>query len=203
MKLLISSILITCLFLIYFTNCNSKKKTDVDVNTNTDTEATIYTYTVKDIDGKEFDMASLKGKKVLIVNVASKCGLTPQYEKLEALFQKYKDQNFTIIAFPSNNFKDQESGTDAEIKEFCTLNYGVTFPIMSKVDVIGDNQVPIYQWLTQQSEKKDLGSTVTWNFQKYLINEDGSLYGVSAPKNSPDEDYIVKWIEGKQIESVK
>lgn len=192
MKQIIPAILIFNLLLLGFSNCKTKYGED-----------TIYNYTVKDIDGNDFKMSDLKGKKVLIVNVASKCGLTPQYEKLEALYQKYKNHNFIIIAFPSNNFQNQEPGTDAEIKEFCSLNYGVTFPIMSKIDVIGDNQAPIYQWLTQQDKNTVLSSTVAWNFQKYLIDEDGKFFGVSAPKNSPDEDYIVNWIEGKQIDPVK
>lgn len=198
MRLIISTAFILSLLFVGLSSCKTKYGED-----------TIYSYTVKDIDGNDFKMSDLKGKKVLIVNVASKCGLTPQYEKLEALYQKYKDHNFTIIAFPSNNFQNQEPGTNAEIKEFCSLNYGVTFPIMSKIDVIGDNQAPIYQWLTQQEKNTVLSSTVAWNFQKYLIDENGKLFGVSAPKNSPDEDYIVNWIEGrgknifKQMKQVK
>jgi len=110
-----------------------------------------YDFTVKDIDGNNYSFEQLKGKKVMVVNVASKCGFTPQYEQLEELYQQFKDSNFVIIAFPSNNFKEQEPGTNEEIKEFCSLNYGITFPIMAKISVKGDSIAPIYNWLTQKN----------------------------------------------------
>lgn len=157
----------------------------------------LYDYKVKDIDGKEFDMASLKGKKVLIVNVASKCGFTPQYKDLEALYEKYKDQNFVIVGFPANNFKEQEPGTDSEIKAFCTLNYGVEFPMMSKIDVVGDAKAPIYKWLTEKKVNGKMDAEVQWNFQKFMVNERGELVGVALPKEKPFSDKIVKWIEEK------
>ena len=109
-----------------------------------------YDYTVEDIDGNEFYLDQLKGKKVMVVNVASKCGFTPQYEQLEAIYTKYRNENFIIIGFPANNFMRQEPGTNKEIKSFCTLNYGVTFPIMSKISVKGKDKAPIYQWLTEE-----------------------------------------------------
>ena len=135
----------------------------------------IHQFKVKDINGDIFDMSSLKGKKVLVVNVASKCGLTPQYEQLQELYDKYKDTGFTIIGFPSNNFANQEPGSNSEIKAFCTENYGVTFLMMDKVSTKGNDQSPIYQWLTKKSKNGVLDAEVSWNFQKFMIDENGRL----------------------------
>ena len=157
----------------------------------------LYDFKVQDIDGKTFDMASLKGKKVLIVNVASKCGFTPQYKDLEALYEKYKDRNFIIVGFPANNFMKQEPGTNAEIKKFCTLNYEVTFPMMSKIDVVGKNKAPICKWLTEKKVNKKMNAEVQWNFQKFMVNEKGELVGFVPPRDKPFCDTIVKWIEEK------
>ncbi len=155
---------------------------------------TLHDFTVKDIDGKTFDLASLKGKKVLVVNVASKCGFTPQYEDLQALYERYGNQNFVVIGFPANNFNNQEPGTNQKIKEFCTANYGVTFPMMSKISVKGDDQAPLYKWLTKKSENGVIDQEVTWNFQKFLIDEEGRLVDVVMPKESPMSEKIVQWI---------
>jgi glutathione peroxidase len=153
-----------------------------------------YDFVVKDIDGNDFPLSSLKGKKVMIVNTASKCGLTPQYEKLEALYKTYGDKDFVIIGFPANNFMNQEPGTEAEIKDFCTLNYGVTFPIMSKISVKGDDMHPLYQWLTDKEKNGFEDSSVSWNFQKYLIDENGNLVKVIKPRTSPDDESIIAWL---------
>ena len=158
----------------------------------------IHQFKVKDINGEMFDMSSLKGKKVLVVNVASKCGLTPQYEQLQELYGEYKDTGFTIIGFPANNFANQEPGSRSEIMEFCTKNYGVTFQMMDKVSTKGDDQSPIYQWLTKKSKNGVLDSEVSWNFQKYMIDEDGKLVGFVAPKESPMSDKIVDWIKSSK-----
>ncbi|KAF0198600.1 MAG: glutathione peroxidase [Bacteroidetes bacterium] len=158
-------------------------------------QTTLHSFKTKTIDGKEFDLASLKGKKVLVVNTASKCGLTPQYKELEALYKKYKDRNFVIIGFPANNFLSQEPGTEAEIKEFCELNYGVTFPMMSKISVKGKDMDPIYKWLTNKSENGKMDAGVTWNFQKFMIDENGNFVDFVSPRESPMSDKIVKWIE--------
>jgi len=155
----------------------------------------LYDFKVKDIEGKEFDFSTLRGKKVLIVNVASKCGLTPQYQFLQQLYDEYKNRNFIIIGFPSNNFKEQEPGTNEQIKQFCTLNYGVTFPLMDKVDVIGKNKAPIYKWLTEKGVNGKLDAEVQWNFQKFMIDEKGQIVDFVAPKESPLSDKIIKWIE--------
>ncbi len=160
-------------------------------------QTSFYDYQVTDIDGNPFDMSQLKGKKVMVVNVASKCGFTPQYEQLEALYKKYKDQNFVIIGFPANNFKEQEPGTNEEIKSFCSLTYGVTFPMMDKISVKGDDMAPIYQWLTDKDLNGESNSNVKWNFQKYLINEKGVLVDVVNPWVKPDTSKIIKWIESK------
>ena len=157
-----------------------------------------YDFTVKDIDGNDFALSQLKGKKVMVVNVASKCGFTPQYEQLEAIYEQYKAFGFTIIGFPANDFKAQEPGTNKEIKEFCSLNYGVTFPMMEKIHVKGDSIHPLYEWLTSKALNGVEGSSVKWNFQKYLINEQGKLEMVVSPWTKPDSKKVLKWIEGKK-----
>lgn len=159
------------------------------------TQKKLHDFSVTDINGEKFDLKTLKGKKVMIVNVASKCGLTPQYEELQSLYEKYSDRNFVIIGFPANNFKEQEPGSNTEIKEFCSLNYGVTFPLMAKISVAGDDQAPLYKWLTQKSENGKIDQEVTWNFQKFLIDEEGNLVDVVMPKESPMSEKIIEWIE--------
>ena len=156
---------------------------------------TIYQFTVEDINGKPFALADLKGKKVMIVNTASKCGLTPQYKELEALYQQYKDRDFIIIGFPANNFLGQEPGSNEQIASFCSINYGVSFPMMSKISVKGKNMHPLYQFLTQKSKNGVEDSKVQWNFQKYLIDRDGKLEKVIAPKTLPSSDEVTQWIE--------
>jgi glutathione peroxidase len=157
----------------------------------------LYDFKATALDGQPFDLSALKGKKVMVVNTASKCGLTPQYAGLEKLYEQYKDRNFVIIGFPANKFYSQEPGTNAEIKEFCTKNYGVSFPMMSKISVKGDDIDALYKWLTSKAENKVLDAPVQWNFQKFLINEKGELADVVMPRVLPDDDKIVKWIEGK------
>lgn len=155
----------------------------------------IYSFKVTDLSGKTFDFASLKGKKIMIVNTASKCGLTPQYKDLEALYKKYQNQGLVIVGFPANNFAGQEPGTNAEIGQFCALNYGVTFPMMSKISVKGKDMHPIYQFLTQKAQNGYRDSEVEWNFQKYLIDEKGHLVKVVSPQTSPMDAEIVNWIK--------
>lgn len=158
---------------------------------------TIYQFKVKDLYGKEFDFASLKGKKILVVNTASECGLTPQYKDLEAIYKKYKDLNFVIVGFPANNFGKQEPGSNEQIAKFCEMNYGVTFPMMSKISVKGSDMDKVYQFLTQKSKNGLQDSEVEWNFQKYLINEQGKLVKVLSPRVLPTDAAIVDWINGK------
>ena len=154
-----------------------------------------YDFNVTTIDGKEFPLSSLKGKKVLVVNVASKCGLTPQYAKLQELYDKYKDKNFVIIGFPANNFMGQEPGSNEEIAQFCSLKYDVTFPMMAKISVKGKNMAPLYQWLTEKKLNGKEDAPVQWNFQKFMIDENGNWVGFVAPKESPLSEKIVTWIE--------
>lgn len=156
--------------------------------------STIYQFKVTDLTGNEFDFAKLKGKKVIVVNTASKCGLTPQYKELEALYEKYKDKGLVIVGFPANNFAGQEPGTNAEIATFCQQNYGVSFPMMGKISVKGDDKAPIYKFLTEKSKNGLQDSEVEWNFQKYLINEKGQLEKVVSPKTLPSDAEIVNWI---------
>lgn len=158
-------------------------------------QKSFYDFKVKDIDGKDFDLSSLKGKKVMVVNTASKCGNTPQYETLESLYKEYGNQNFVIIGFPANNFGAQEPGSNSEIAEFCTKNYGVTFPMMSKISVKGNDIAPLYKWLTSKNLNGVKDSEVTWNFQKYLIDEKGNLVDVVAPKTKPDDEKILSWLK--------
>jgi len=155
----------------------------------------IYDFKVKTIDGKDFDFSSLKGKKVVVINVASKCGFTPQYENLERLYERFGGKGFEIVAFPANNFMNQEPGTNAEIREFCTQTYGVTFPMMAKISVKGDDMHPVYHWLTEKSKNGKIDSKVKWNFQKYLIDENGNLVDVVYSREKPDSDRIIQWIE--------
>lgn len=156
---------------------------------------TIYQFKVKDINGQNFDFANLNGKKIMIVNTASKCGLTPQYEQLEALYTKYKAKNFVIVGFPANDFLAQEPGTDKEIAQFCQVNYGVSFPMMSKISVKGKEMHPVYQFLTQKAKNGKEDSKVEWNFQKYLIDESGHLSKVVSPRILPNDPSIIAWIE--------
>lgn len=157
----------------------------------------LHGFTVTDIEGRQFDLSTLKGKKVLVVNTASKCGLTPQYEQLQKIYDMYGGDDFEIIGFPANNFNEQEPGTNEDIASFCQKNYGVSFPMMAKISVKGDDMHPVYQWLTQKSRNGVLDSEVSWNFQKYLINEEGQLVRTVEPKVKPDDEVITSWIEGK------
>ncbi|MDD2278644.1 MAG: glutathione peroxidase [Bacteroidales bacterium] len=158
---------------------------------------TLYDFTVKTIEGETFPLSQLKGKKVMVVNTASKCGLTPQYELLEKLYKQYKGQNFVIIGFPANNFLSQEPGSNADIAEFCSQNYGVTFPMMAKISVKGDDIHPLYQWLTSKKENGVVDSDVSWNFQKFLIDEQGRVVQSFSPRTKPNDEEIVSWITQK------
>jgi len=155
-----------------------------------------YDFTVKDIDGNDFPLSQLKGKKVMVVNTASKCGFTPQYEILEKVYLDYKDKNFVIIGFPANNFLRQEPGSNSEIKQFCTDKFSVTFPMMEKISVKGEDIQPLYIWLTSKTQNGVMDSEVKWNFQKYLIDENGKLVDVAYSREKPDSDRIIKWIKG-------
>jgi glutathione peroxidase len=143
----------------------------------------LYEFTMKDIDGKDVKLDKFKGKVVVIVNVASRCGLTPQYQGLEALYRARKDQGLVILGFPANNFGSQEPGTESQIKEFCSTNYDVTFPMFSKISVKGDDTHPLYRFLLANSDRKD---DIEWNFAKFVIGRDGKLLKRVAPRVTPD-----------------
>ncbi len=165
-------------------------------------QKSFYDFIVETIDGQQFSFADLKGKKVMIVNTASKCGHTPQYKDLELLNKAYK-QKLVIIGFPANNFMNQEPGTNQDIKEFCDSKYGVTFPIMSKISVKGDDMHPLYKWLTSKSANGVIDSEVAWNFQKYLIDEEGNLVGFLKPAVKPLSDEVVMWVTKDQFTQAK
>jgi glutathione peroxidase len=167
----------------------------ITVMTSAQNPKTIYDFKATTIDGEPFDMNTLKGKKVLVVNVASKCGYTPQYAQLEELYQKYSSKDFVIIGFPANNFMGQEPGTNAEIKEFCSSKYNVTFPMMSKISVKGKDMDPLYKWLTSKDQNGVIDAPVKWNFQKFMISENGHVVGSAAPGDKPFDDKIISWIE--------
>ncbi len=157
----------------------------------------IYQFEVTDLYGDPFDFSKLKGKKVMVVNTASECGLTPQYADLQKLYETYKDKNFVIVGFPANNFGGQEPGSDAEIASFCKENYGVSFPMMSKISVKGGDMHEVYHFLTEKEKNGLQDSEVAWNFQKYLINEQGELEMVVEPKTLPTDPSVINWIETK------
>ncbi|MDX5325859.1 MAG: glutathione peroxidase [Bacteroidota bacterium] len=155
-----------------------------------------YDFKVKTIDGQNFDLSLLKGKRVLVVNTASECGYTPQYAQLEELYEAYGGKDFTIIGFPANNFGGQEPGSNEEIQSFCQKNYGVTFPMMSKISVKGEDMHPLYQWLTTKKMNGVMDAPVKWNFQKYLIDEKGNLVDVKLSAVSPLDESILSFARG-------
>ena len=166
----IAAILISCA-----PQTSNTAMTNVTETTSTNTNASsIYDFKVESLDGGTIDFATFKGKKILIVNTASKCGYTPQYEELEALYKKYQDK-LVIVGFPANNFGGQEPGTNIEIKEFCSKNYGVSFPMAAKVSVKGNDTAPIYKWLCNKSLNNVLDAEIKWNFSKFLLDEKGNL----------------------------
>lgn len=178
--------------------CKQQENLNKKLEVNNDMEKqSIHQFTVQDIEGNDFNFASLAGKKVMVVNTASKCGLTPQYKQLEEVYQQYKNDNFIIIGFPANNFMSQEPGTNEEIATFCERNYGVSFPMMSKISVSGKDMHEVYQFLTQKAKNGVADSEVEWNFQKYLLNEKGELEMVISPRTLPNDEKILNWIEEK------
>ena len=173
---------------LFTISCNSQES-----NTITKRES-IHQFVMTDLNGDSFDMSSLKGKKVMIVNTASKCGLTYQYEILEKMYNDHKSNNFVIVGFPANNFLWQEPGTNEEIAKFCLKNYGVTFPMMEKISVKGSDMHPLYKFLTKKTKNGYKDSSVKWNFQKYLIDENGVLINFFNSNVSPTSDKILKYL---------
>ncbi|MFY7987895.1 MAG: glutathione peroxidase [Flavobacterium sp.] len=197
MKKLVTMFSVVALFYSCQNQAQKKQTTAPTAITTPMAKETIYQFKVEDLSGDTFDFSTLKGKKILVVNTASECGLTPQYEQLQVIYEKYKDKNFVIVGFPANNFGAQEPGTNQQIATFCQQNYGVSFPMMAKISVKGSDMHPIYQFLTQKAKNGLEDSEVQWNFQKYLINENGELVKVVSPRTLPTDAEIVNWIEGK------
>jgi glutathione peroxidase len=165
-------------------------------------EKTVYDFTLNSIDGQPAPLAAYKGKVVLLVNVASKCGYTPQYSALESTYEKYKDRGFVIVGIPANNFGAQEPGSNQEIKTFCSSKYHVTFPMMAKVSVKGDEITPLYQFLTDKSSNPRSGGEIKWNFTKFLIGPDGRVISRFEPEITPDSPQVTSAIE-EALASVK
>ena len=157
--------------------------------------ASIYDFTISSIDGRPVSLESYKGKVVLLVNVASKCGFTPQYAALETVYEKYKDRGLVIVGIPANNFAQQEPGTNEEIKTFCTRKYSVSFPMMSKVSVKGDDQTPLYKFLTDTSTDPQFAGDIKWNFTKFLFDRNGKPVARFEPATTPDSPEVTKAIE--------
>jgi glutathione peroxidase len=168
-------------------NHNSSKPT---TETPKNSVSSIHTFSVTALDGSKINFADFKGKKILIVNTASKCGYTGQYKDLQALYEKYKDK-LVIVGFPANNFMSQEPGTNTEIQEFCTKNYGVSFPMAEKISVKGDDMAPIYQWLTNKAKNGVLDASIKWNFNKFLLNEKGEVIAKFDSGTKPMDEEIV------------
>ena len=164
-------------------------------STNAEEPASALGFKMKSITGKEADLGEYKGKVVMIVNVASECGLTPQYENLEALYEKYKDKGFIVLGFPCNQFGKQEPGTDAEIAAFCTTNYKVKFPMFSKIDVNGDGAAPLYKYLTALATVPAPKGKISWNFEKFVVGKNGQVVARFSPPTAPDDKEVVTLIE--------
>jgi glutathione peroxidase len=156
---------------------------------------TLFDFNMKTINGKDKALSDYRGKTILIVNVASKCGFTPQYKGLEELYQTFKSKGLVILGFPANEFGSQEPGTDSEITQFCEVNFGVSFPMFSKIVVKGEGIDPLYQFLTSPESNKDAPGAVKWNFQKYLINKDGYIVKTFSPKTEPLDADLINEIE--------
>jgi glutathione peroxidase len=155
----------------------------------------LYDFTLTNIDGDERSLAAYSGKVVMVVNVASMCGYTPQYEQLEQIYEQYRDRGFEVLAFPANDFGAQEPGTDAEIKEFCTREFGVTFPLFSKITVKGPDKHPLYAWLTSGGGRSEFGGEIPWNFEKFLVDRNGHVVARFHYKVRPDAQEVLRALE--------
>lgn len=187
-KIILLSMLAGILSLLGFNTMKNKPLTEIGGKPVDD--ISVYDFTMKSIEGKDVPLSEYKGKVLVIVNVASKCGLTPQYKELEAIYEQYKDKGVVFLGFPANNFLSQEPGTNADIQTFCTKNYGVTFPMFEKISVKGKDMHPLYAYLTGKT-----GDAVAWNFQKFLIGKDGKVVRSISPKTHIDDAEIIKAIE--------
>jgi glutathione peroxidase len=174
---------------------NTANPPSTDMETTTEAKS-LYDFTMQSIDGKDVPLSTFKGQVVVVVNVASKCGLTPQYADLQEFYDQYKDKGVVVLGFPANNFGGQEPGSEAEIATFCSKNYGVTFPMFAKISVKGDDIHPLYQFLTQKSQNGLVDSKVSWNFQKFVIDREGHVVESFAPTTTVNNKGFLKTIEG-------
>ncbi len=195
MKKILSILVVLSLFSCKNQEESIKNQTQPETKKSSVAGESIHQFTVKDINGNDFNFSSLKGKKILVVNTASQSGLVSQYEQLQALYEEFGKSNFVVVAFPSNDFQEQEPGTNAEIAEFCKKNYDITFPIMEKTTVKGENISPVYKFLTQRLKNGIENSEVEWSFQKYLIDEEGQLVRVLPAQIVPIDENIISWIK--------
>ncbi|HEX8070220.1 MAG TPA: glutathione peroxidase [Pyrinomonadaceae bacterium] len=156
---------------------------------------TVYDFTLKDVSGKDVSLAQYRGKVLLLVNVASKCGYTPQYEGLQKVYARYQERGFLVLGFPANNFGGQEPGTNEEIKEFCRINYGVKFPVFAKISVKGEDKHPLYKYLTEKTTNPEFGGEITWNFNKFLIDREGRIVARFDSADKPEDEKVTRAIE--------
>lgn len=158
-------------------------------------EGSVYDFTMRDIDGVDTKLSTYRGKVSMIVNTASKCGFTPQYEGLQTIYDRFKDKGFVILGFPANNFMGQEPGTEAEIKEFCSTKYKVTFPMFAKISVKGEDQHPLYNFLTNPATNPDFSGEIAWNFNKFLVDKNGKVIARFGSREAPDSEAVIAAIE--------
>jgi glutathione peroxidase len=182
--------LVVAVFLITIAGCSEQEAATTQVS-QSGAQRTIYDFSVKDIDGKEVSLSAYRGDVVLIVNVASRCGFTPQYGGLQSLYKTYKDKGLVVLGFPANNFMGQEPGSDQEIKAFCTTKYHVTFPMFSKISVEGKDQAPLYAFLTDKRANPTVDGKISWNFNKFLIGRDGKVIRQFGSRTAPDNPELV------------
>ncbi len=194
--LIIASIALVTALVFYACSNTTSAPTQSHMNENTtETNKSVYDFTMETITGEKKSLADYKGKVLVMVNVASKCGLTPQYAEIQEFYNKHQSRGVEVLGFPANNFGAQEPGTNAEIKEFCTKNYGVTFQMFSKISVKGDDIHPLYQYLTQKKQNGQFESPVQWNFQKFVINKEGKVAAVFSPQTSVTDPQFTQTIE--------
>lgn len=186
------------LSIILLQACGSMSKKNIISNASNDksnSEKSVYDFTMKNIDGEDVSLSTYKGKVLVVINTASKCGHTPQYESIETFYKKYKEKGVEVLGFPANNFLGQEPGSDDEIKSFCTLNYGVSFPMFSKISVKGEDINPLYTYLTAKSENGNIEAPVKWNFQKFVIDKKGRVVAAFAPATTVEDDEFIALID--------
>jgi glutathione peroxidase len=175
------------IILIYSVYANQKQNKEDEIKIG----PSFFNFVVEDIDGKPIKLSDYKGKVLLVVNVASKCGYTPQYEGLQKIYRKYKNQGFVVLGFPANNFKKQEPGTNSQIKEFCSTNFGVTFPMFSKISVKGEDIHPLYKYLTSTNTNPDFGGEISWNFNKFLLDQEGNIIARFETADKPESEKVL------------